>query len=499
MSLPQIVHICIVRQRLFFLTILAASLVVATAVTFALPKQYRTTATLAVGQQRGITQDDAVVEVDEAQARTYAEVLRTSAVTQAVANQFHATAGQVADRASVDAVTGTKLIRIAATGSTPRDAQALANTYARVFLSMQRAQARRLAEGALTTLSSRIGALSKQVSRLRGRGAQREELRAARAEQSAALRSYSALSDKVALAGSGLQLASAAALPSRPSRPRPVPYLMLGLLLSIALAVAGALVRNSFDKRIASDEELLALMGARVLARVPDRAHSRARWAQVEDAFQLLGLNLRLNEDGHDAPRVIAVVSASRKDGRTTVASRLAAALASSGADVVGVDCDLREPCLHLEFGTPNKAGVLDFLAGAGVLVPPLRSVDVPNLRLLPAGQTPHFPMPVIDRQRIRALFDELLEQADYVIVDTSPVTVGADASAVAAASDAALYVADVAQARRDAQVAARDQLLQAGARLVGLVLNRVGDSGPGYSGNGHASKAIDVPLRERR
>jgi capsular exopolysaccharide synthesis family protein len=498
-SLPQIVHICLVRQRVFFLTILLASLLVAAAVTFALPAQYRATATLAVGQQRAITQDDAAAQADEAQARTYADVLRTPAVTHAVARQFGVAPGEVVKRTSAEAVTGTKLIRVTATGSTAGDAQALANTYARVFMRTQTAQARGLADAALRTLATRIRALSDQVSRLRARGAPREELRAARSEQSSSLRSYSALSDKAALAGSDLQLASTAARPSARSRPRPVPYLMVGLVLSLGLAVAGALVRNSFDKRIESDEELRELLGAPVLARVPDRAHSRARWAQVEDAFQLLRLNLQLSEEGHDVPGVIAVVSASRKDGRTTVAARLAAALAGSGADVIAVDCDLREPCLHLEFGIANKAGVVDFLTGAGVLAPPLRSVDAPTLRLLPAGQASELPVPVIDRRRISALFDELVEQADYVIVDTSPITVGADASAVAAAADAALYVADVAQARRDAQVAARDQLRQAGARVVGLVLNRVGDSAVAYAGNGQASKPIDVPLRERR
>lgn len=473
MSLPHIVHICLVRQRWFFFTVLASCLAATVVVTFTLPKLYRATATLAVGQQRGITQEEALADVDEARARTYAELLRTPAVAEAVAARFHAAPEAVAQRASFEAVTGTKLVRVTASGATAPESRALANTYARVFVRLQRAHARSVAQSALDALAERVARFSERLAALRARGAPADDVRAARAEQSAALRSYSGMTDRVAAAGTDLVLASPAEEPSRPSRPQPVRYVMLGAFLSVALAVLAALVRDSFDTRIASDEELVSLIGGPVLTRIPDRADARGRRGQVEDAFQLLRLNLQMSDPGR-APRVIAIVSAGRKDGRTMVASRLAAAFATSGADVVAVDWDLREPSLHLEFGASNKVGVADFLAEPGTLVPPLTATGVPKVRLLPTGPAPQSPAQMVDQPRVRALLDGLREHADYVIMDTSPITVGADASVVAAAADAAVFVTDVSRARRDVHVAARDQLMQAGAHVVGIVLNRI-------------------------
>jgi uncharacterized protein involved in exopolysaccharide biosynthesis len=119
-SLPQIVHICFVRQRSFFVTLLLACLAAAVAVTFTLPKLYQATATLAVGQQRGITEDEVIADVDEARARTYAELLRTPAVAEAVATRVHVPAAEVAKRTSFEPVTGTALVRVTANGPTPQ-------------------------------------------------------------------------------------------------------------------------------------------------------------------------------------------------------------------------------------------------------------------------------------------------------------------------------------------------------------------------------------------
>jgi Mrp family chromosome partitioning ATPase len=70
-------------------------------------------------------------------------------------------------------------------------------------------------------------------------------------------------------------------------------------------------------------------------------------------------------------------------------------------------------------------------------------------------------------------LLERLRGTADYVIVDTSPVTIGADASAIAASVDGTVLVVDVDSARRDVLAAATEQLVGARAQIIGVVLNR--------------------------
>jgi Mrp family chromosome partitioning ATPase/HAMP domain-containing protein len=96
-----------------------------------------------------------------------------------------------------------------------------------------------------------------------------------------------------------------------------------------------------------------------------------------------------------------------------------------------------------------------------------------PHLRLL-AGNY-HRPMPtgLIARARLKMLFDELRQGADYVVVDTVPVSTVADASAVAAAADGVILVVDLNQARRRDLLAAKKQLANARANVFGMVVNR--------------------------
>jgi Mrp family chromosome partitioning ATPase len=80
----------------------------------------------------------------------------------------------------------------------------------------------------------------------------------------------------------------------------------------------------------------------------------------------------------------------------------------------------------------------------------------------------------LISRNRMEHLFDDVRAGADFVLVDTAPVSLAADASAVAAAVDGVVLVVDTTAIRRRDVLAARRQLDKARANLLGLVLNRV-------------------------
>jgi Mrp family chromosome partitioning ATPase len=95
-----------------------------------------------------------------------------------------------------------------------------------------------------------------------------------------------------------------------------------------------------------------------------------------------------------------------------------------------------------------------------------------PHLRLLAGANHPQMPTSVIARGRLQQLFDDLRKHADYVVVDTVPVSTVADASAVAAAADGVILVVDLTRARRRELLAAKKQLAHARAKVFGMVVN---------------------------
>jgi Mrp family chromosome partitioning ATPase len=107
--------------------------------------------------------------------------------------------------------------------------------------------------------------------------------------------------------------------------------------------------------------------------------------------------------------------------------------------------------------------------------------IAAPHLRLLPGNHHPELPSGLIARGRLRHLFDELRVDADWVLVDTVPVSTVADASAVASAADGVILVIDLERVRRRDLLAAKKQLANARATIIGIVLNRAAVDFPVY------------------
>jgi Mrp family chromosome partitioning ATPase len=118
--------------------------------------------------------------------------------------------------------------------------------------------------------------------------------------------------------------------------------------------------------------------------------------------------------------------------------------------------------------------------------------IAAPHLRLLPGNRHPELPSGLIARGRLRHLFDELRMDADWVLVDTVPVSTVADASAVASAADGVIVVIDVEHVRRRDLLAAKKQLANARATILGIVLNRAPVDFPVY----HAAEEEREPER---
>jgi Mrp family chromosome partitioning ATPase len=118
--------------------------------------------------------------------------------------------------------------------------------------------------------------------------------------------------------------------------------------------------------------------------------------------------------------------------------------------------------------------------------------IAAPHLRLLPGNRHPELPSGLIARGRLRHLFDELRMDADWVLVDTVPVSTVADASAVASAADGVIVVIDVESVRRRDLLAAKKQLANARATILGIVLNRAPVDFPVY----HAAEEEREPER---
>lgn len=170
--------------------------------------------------------------------------------------------------------------------------------------------------------------------------------------------------------------------------------------------------------------------------------------------------------------RTLAIVSPERRDGRSYVAANLAVAFAQLGSRTLLVDADLRRPRQQRVFGVPDSVGLSSVLtqrAGRDAIVP-IREFG--QLSLLPAGAPPPNPAELLSGQAFHRLIEELKEEFDVILFDTSAAGSCSDAQTVAFRAGSAMLLARKDRTRLADTTRLVRQLELAGSQLVGTVCN---------------------------
>lgn len=269
-----------------------------------------------------------------------------------------------------------------------------------------------------------------------------------------------------------------AQFPTTPTNPRKT-IIVASIAFGLIAAVFAALAAASLRRRFVTADEIRDRMGLTVLGEVPTLVHPGAGPAQIfestEDqraleAFQQLRSSLHLLFQ--DATPTIAVTSWEAREGKSSVASHLAWALAMPGHPVVAVDCDLRKPTLNEIFGVNLSPGVSDYFAANG---PDELMTPTGNryLDLIPAGVPGRHPADIVTAD-VPRLLSALHEPNRTVVVDCPPLSGVAETRILVANADAVVLVVDSRKYDPDRMEHSVGQLRSAGANVAGIVLNRV-------------------------
>jgi Mrp family chromosome partitioning ATPase len=257
-------------------------------------------------------------------------------------------------------------------------------------------------------------------------------------------------------------------------------YVTLGLLLGLLGGVGIALVMEAAKPHVATAEDVERATGLDVIGSVPRGGFLRRHplvvaerpFAPAAEGYRRIATALVRRGLGSDM-RVLAIVSADRDEGKSTLAANLAEALSRQHQGVVLVSSDLRRPRLERLFSLSPTAGLADVLEeDADRLLPPLVSV-APNLYLVPAGHATRNPAELLSGAKFARVITDLRALDAIVLLDSPPSRVAADVLSVAGVADAVLLVtrSGVSRWRSIAEIASgarREGLRVAGAVLIG-------------------------------
>ncbi len=183
--------------------------------------------------------------------------------------------------------------------------------------------------------------------------------------------------------------------------------------------------------------------------------------------------------DGHN---IIQVTSPEPGDGKSTLISNLAIAMAQSGRQVLLIDCDLRRPTLHTLFGLRRDIGVTDVLSGEIDLLTAAQHTAADGLSVLTCGDTPPNPAELLASRQFSRLLHEAEQEFDLVLIDTPPLLAVSDPCIVAQHTDGLILVLRMNKNKRNTAKRSTEILQTNNIRVVGLVCNGTDAESEGYS-----------------
>jgi capsular exopolysaccharide synthesis family protein len=176
-----------------------------------------------------------------------------------------------------------------------------------------------------------------------------------------------------------------------------------------------------------------------------------------------------------DEAKSILITSPSPGDGKSTIVSNLAIAMAQAGQKILVVDADFRKPMQHNIFEIHREEkGLADVVAGAVDLESAVKAGPVEGLDILSCGTEIPNPSEVLNSDAFARLLGELTERYDRVIIDSPPVGPVADSQILSAICNITLLVLRAEVSTRRNSQHARDSLIGVGGHLLGVIVNGV-------------------------
>ncbi len=422
---------------------------------------------------------------------TAARFITTTAVAQRVVDQLHLDqpARDLLGDVTAEPVAQSSIVTIIAKSEDPQRAAALANAFAQATVADRTAQLRKQLDQAIPLLRNRLQALPQ--SERQGAGSLAGRL--------AALEALRGVPDPT------LSQIVKADVPVSASSPRPKLTLAAAIIAGLILGVGAAFAAQALDPRLRSEEQLRSLYRVPILARVPLESGTRGSGAleprrlsgAALDSYRTLRATLAASRSDDFRSRSVLVTGSSPGEGKSTTAINLAYSLVQAGNRVILIEADMHKPTIGPALGCKPRFGIASVLIRQVSLEDALISTEAygPDLQLLLVDRPGIESADRLSLPTARQLVSEAEALADFVVVDSPPLTEVVDALPLAQQVGDIVVVVRVGKSKLPkladlGEILSQHDLEPAGVALIGVERQR----GAGYY---YASREGESGVRE--
>lgn len=268
-----------------------------------------------------------------------------------------------------------------------------------------------------------------------------------------------------------------------PVWPDPTKILMAALAGGLGLGFGLAFLMQVVDNKVQTIKDVEGNLGIPFLGGIPYWAHSGLESAirpivteehstGAIEAYRALRTSV-LAELNKKHEKVLMITSADSREGKTLTALNMAIMVAQMGKRVLLVDMDLRRGRIHRSLGLEREPGVTDVLREGGALKDVIQPARIENLFIAPSGSAIDDSAELLQTVDVAKFFFNVLDDFDYIFVDTSPVLRVTDTVILASQGiGQVLYVARVNFTPKPMIRYSLDMLKD--ANILGLVMNSI-------------------------
>ena len=325
--------------------------------------------------------------------------------------------------------------------------------------------------------------------------------------------------------GTSAKIVDNAVLPSSPSSPSYTSNAVLGFVLGFALSIIIISLREIFDVTIRNQEDVEQCCDHPILATVPDMLNSHQSNSEyygytaskkskqssssphtkksligknisffASESYKLLRTKLQFSFVDEIACPIIGVSSALAGEGKSLSSVNLAYSLAQLNKRVLLIDCDMRRPSLASKLPIAKTPGLSNYLTGQSDIATTIQRCQLDEdggFDVIASGDNPPNPIELLSSSKMGNILTTLRNAYDYIIVDLPPVGEVSDAMVASKFVDGILLVVRQDYCNTLALTSAINQFEFIETKILGIVMNCVGESTGKYAryGKGYYSK----------
>jgi len=230
-----------------------------------------------------------------------------------------------------------------------------------------------------------------------------------------------------------------ATLPNKPIKPKHFLIILFGFLLGLILGIVQAVWREIFDNDIKTIDDIEQYTSIPFYGAIP-MLTSNGNKQVYRESLRVLATNLAFLRTKHKS-KLITLTSSVSGEGKTSVIYELGKIIAESNKKVIILDLDMRKSTLHKKCDLQNNQGMSSLLSENSQLPNVIQKTKIKNLNVITSGPMPPNPTGLIMSNTLEPIINDLLVQYDYVLLDSPPIGLVADAMLLMHMSDLSLFI----------------------------------------------------------